>query len=117
MNNKLILDIIKSSTTEFLPFRLGNWLWLINPESKKWVVSVSDSGYTFYNYEFFSNLFKYVSLNCILHRKFIKEWTQERLKVSIGKHCYPDYYPGDYDWTKDFDVQEVLDKGEPVVFI
>ena len=114
---KLVSDIIETSTTEFIPYRYKDWTWLINPETEQWVVSVADSGYTFYNYEFFHNLFKYASLNCILHKKYIRYWTEERLKVSVSKHLYPDYYPGDYDWTKDFDVQEVFDKGEPVVFI
>jgi len=117
ITNKLVKDIIEFSTTEFIPYRHRDWTWLINPESEQWIVSVADSGYTFYNYEFFSNLFKYASLNCILDKKYIKNWTEERLKVSVSKHLYPDYHPGDYDWKDQFNPKEVLDNGEPVVFI
>jgi len=114
---KLVSDIIETSTTDFIPYRHRDWTWLINPETKQWIVSVADSGYTFYNYEFFSNLFKYASLNCITDKKYIRSWTEEKLKVSISKHLYPDYLPHDYDWRDQFDAKEVLDKGVPVAFI
>jgi hypothetical protein len=114
---KLVNNIIETSTTDFIPYRYRDWTWLINPETKEWVVSVADSGYTFYNYEFFSNLFKYASLNCITDKKHIRSWTEEKLKVSISKHLYPDYHPGDYDWKDQFDAKEVMDKGELVAFL
>jgi hypothetical protein len=114
---KLVSDIIETSTTDFIPYRHRDWTWLINPKTKQWIVSVADSGYTFYNYEFFSNLFKYASLNCITDKKYIRSWTEEKLKVSISKHLYPDYLPHDYDWRDQFDAKEVLDKGVPVAFI
>ena len=114
---KTIIDAIQHATTDYIPYKQDNWMWLIDPNTKKWVVSVAESGYTFYCYDFFSNLFKYLSLNCLEEEKHIKSWTKERLNVYISEHFYPDYLPHDYDWRNQFDVQEVLDKGEPVVFI
>lgn len=114
---KLVSDIIETSTTEYHPFKYKDWTWLINPETKQWIVSVADSGYTFYNYEFFSNLFKYVSLNCITDKKYIRVWVEQRLKVSVSEHLYPEFYPHDYDWRDQFDAKEVVNYGTPVVFI
>lgn len=111
---KLIQKIIETSTTEFIPYRHKDWTWLINPKTEEWIVCVADSGYTFYNYEFFSNLFKYASINCITDKKHIKKWVMESLKLYVSEHCYPDYFPGDYDWTDQFVVKDVLEKGELV---
>lgn len=114
--NKLVNNIIETSTTDFIPYRHRDWTWLINPETEQWVVSVADSGYTFYNYEFFSNLFKYVSLNCLTDKKHIREWTEKRMKVVVSEHLHPDYYPHDYDWRDQFDVKEVLENGLPHLY-
>lgn len=109
---KLISNIIETATKEFVPYRHRNWTWLINPKTEEWIVSVADSGYTFYNYDFFSNLFKYASLNCIDDSQYIKIWTMERLNVFVSEHCYADYTPGDYDWSDDFKPKEVIEQGE-----
>lgn len=113
---KLVSNIIETSTTEFIPYRHKDWTWLINPETEQWVVSVADSGYTFYNYEFFSNLFKYASLNCLTDKKHIREWTEKRMKVTVSEHFHPDFYPHDYDWRDQFDVKEVLENGLPHLY-
>lgn len=115
--DKLIFNIIESSTEDYILYRYRDWLWLINPKTEKWVASVSDSGYMFYNYEFFSNLFKYVSLNCMTDKKYIKSWAMKRMGVSVGEHCYVDYDPTDYDWRDQFDVKEVIERCEPITSV
>lgn len=104
---------ITSHVEGFVKYKQDNWTYYILLEQKEWVVCIADSGYTFYNNEFFSNLFSYISVPRPSHKKHIKSWVKECLKVeNVDKHFYPDHLYGEYNWTDQFVVEEVLEKGE-----
>jgi hypothetical protein len=86
--------------------------WIINPETEQWIVKVAYSGYTFYNYFFFYNIFLYMSLMVPKNDNHISDWLRDGLGFVVSEHCYPDYLPGAYDWTKDFEVDKVIERGE-----
>jgi hypothetical protein len=44
MVNKVIDLYVKN----FLVYHYDGWYWIINPNTKEWVVNVADSGYTFF---------------------------------------------------------------------
>jgi hypothetical protein len=87
--------------------------WVIHPEKNLWVIKVSSySGYTYFNYFFFYNLFFYLSLEVIENKKYISNWITNELGFFVSKHCYPDYLPGEYDWTNDFSVDGIIERGK-----
>ena len=98
---------------DFSTYHHKGWYWIIHPESREWVVNVSDSGYTFFNRDFwkgFSNFYPSKDLTKDIHR-----WVVYKLNVPMGKHCYPDYIPHEYNWKDEFKGQliiDVMNKGE-----
>lgn len=109
---KLINKVLNNSIEGFVCYEYKESYWIINPITNQWVVKVAYSGYTFYNYFFFRDLFVYMSLTVPGNDKYISKWIGEELGFVVSEHCYPDYLPGAYDWTKDFEVDKVIERGE-----
>ena len=53
MTNHVIDTYVKN----FLTYRYKDWYWVINPSTNEWVVSVGNTGYTFFNNKFWRRLF------------------------------------------------------------
>ena len=87
-------------------------IWLINPNTKEWIVSYySKTKYTWWNYRFFENVYNFISMD-IKDRQPIRYWIELYINVEIGKCCEPDMLPGDYDWSSDFGVDDVILNGK-----
>ena len=100
---------------DFSVYHYREWYWIIHPESREWVVNVSDSGYTFFNRDFWLTISNFCSLNDITDD--IRNWVVNKLGVPFSEHCHPDYIPMDYDWRDEFGEQliiDVLNKGEKI---
>lgn len=109
----LVHNVITSSVEGFVKYKHDNWTYYILLEQNEWVICIAESGYAFYNNEFFTNLFSYISLPRPNHEKHIKSWVKEYLKEDkVDKHFYPDHLYGEYNWTNQFNVPEVLEKGK-----
>jgi hypothetical protein len=54
----------------------------------------------------------FLSFDVVKNTKYISNWIISELGFSVSEHCYPDYLPGSYDWTKDFDVDKVIERGK-----
>ena len=109
---KLINKVLNNSIEGFVCYEYKESYWIINPETGHWVVKVSYSGYTFFNYFFFHRIFFYMSLDVMGNKKFISNWIREGLGFNVAEHCYPDYLPGEYDWSGDFETDKVIERGE-----
>ena len=85
--------------------------WLVFLEKREWIVQVNPNGYTWFNFDFFGGLFAYFSIDmeqcCQLGAEIIKDWIKTRLGLPVTQ-IYPDKFPNDYDWSDEFDVNEVL---------
>lgn len=111
MFNKFI-DIY---TEDFLVYHYNGWYWIINPLTREWIINVSDSGYTFFNRDFWIMYSKFFPSKDLTDD--IKNWVIYKLGLPVDKHCYPDYIPMDYDWRNEFGRQQIIDvmnKGELV---
>ena len=117
---KIAFKSISVSVENSKIYRHHDWRWLIVPEKKEWIINISDCGYLFYNYEFFHNLFNYLNMDCIVDKKYIKLWVKEVLGFEVGENCWSDYQPDDYgddsyNWKDQFNVEEVLVEGTPLI--
>jgi|LakMenEpi03Aug12_release.lakeMendotaPanAssembly.Ray.scaffolds.fasta_scaffold13969_30 hypothetical protein len=111
MTNHVIDTYVKN----FLTYRYKDWYWVINPSTNEWVVSVGNTGYTFFNNKFWSDFSMFYPVKDLT--KTIQDWVLYKLNSPISEHCYPDYINGDYDWRDEFDIKEiteVINKGELV---
>jgi hypothetical protein len=59
-------------------------VWLIFTDKKEWVVEVDNNNNLWYNYYFFENLFKYLSMRGIDNKHYITEWVEDILRNGIG---------------------------------
>lgn len=60
----------------------GN-LWLILTEKKIWVFELTRDDVLWYNYEFFKDVFKYLSLDVVENSHYITEWVESVLEKEI----------------------------------
>ena len=62
-------------------------LWLIFTEEKKWVIELEKDGILWYNYNFFSKIFKLISMNVVDNEHYITRWVEDAIQNGV-KHTY-----------------------------
>lgn len=108
----MINRVIDTYVKNFSVYHYRGWYWIIHPVSREWVVNVSDSGYTFFNRDFWKPIFNFYPSKDSTGD--IGNWVVHKLGVPSNKHCHPDYIPMDYDWRDEFGerlIIDVLNKG------
>ena len=103
----MINDVIDKYLKKYSVYHYDGWYWVINPNTKEWVVNVADSGYTFFCRDFWITFSKFYPSEDLT--KDIHNWSSHKLGVPIGKHCHPDYIPHEYNWKDEFD-ERVIDE-------
>ena len=70
--NELINDSLKGVDT----YRWKDSTWLIFSEEYRWVIELTDVGTLWFNYKFFDNVLRYVSLDPNEGSKYITGWAE-----------------------------------------
>ena len=97
---KIIDKLISSSIVGADVYRYKGTTWLIFSEQNRWVVELTDEGTLWYNYNFFNDIFKYVSLECGGESKdYIIGWANDYFFKDIKKAGMG--VPGDGEWASD----------------
>ena len=73
--------------------------WLIFTESKQWVIELTKDGTLWYNYNFFKNLFAYMSMDVVENQKYITKWVEDNI-INVVKNTSSASYPG-YECIED----------------
>jgi hypothetical protein len=60
---KIVNELISSSIKGVDVYRWKNATWLIFTDETRWVVELTDEGTLWYNYKFFKDVFKYISMD------------------------------------------------------
>jgi hypothetical protein len=87
MNNKLkkiIFDLIDTKTKGVDTYHHNGSMWLIFTDQKKWVIEFTKQGTLWYNFNFFQQFFRYLSLDVIENQHYITEWVEVILKNGVG---------------------------------
>ena len=103
----MINDVIDKYLKKYSVYHYDGWYWVINPVKRKWALCVADSGYTFFNRDFWKRFPKFYPTKDV--NKDIKSWVEYKMGVPKSRHCYPDYIPMDYDWRDEFEGQKTID--------
>jgi len=75
---KIIDELINHSIKGVDVYRYKNAKWLIFTNEVRWVVELTDEGTLWYNFTFFNNIFKYVSMEVGQQtEKYIIEWAND----------------------------------------
>jgi hypothetical protein len=87
MNNKLkkiIFDLIDTKTKGVDTYHHNGSMWLIFTDQKKWVIEFTKQGTLWYNFNFFQQFFRYLSLDVIENQHYITEWVECILQNGVG---------------------------------
>jgi hypothetical protein len=102
---KIIDELIKCSIENADVYRWKDSTWLIFSKETRWVVELTDEGTLWYNYKFFKDVFKYVSMNLGQEMDgYIIQWANDFFYKDCAYRAAP--YPRDKDRTKTYNVVE-----------
>ena len=91
---KIIEELINHSLKGVDVYRWRNATWLIFTEETRWAVELTDEGTLWYNFSFFSNVLKYVSMDVGQQtEKYIIEWANNFFYRDCAHRTVP--YPMD----------------------
>ena len=96
---KIVNKLITSSIKDVDVYRWKNATWLIFTDETRWVVELTDEGTLWYNYKFFKDVFKYVSITVGTEMDgHIIQWANDFFYKDCAHRSAP--YPRDKDRTK-----------------
>ena len=58
-------------------------MWLIFTDEKKWVIELTKDGTLWYNFYFFKDCFKYLSLDVVENQHYITEWVEDTIQNGV----------------------------------
>ena len=96
---KIVNELITSSLKGVDVYRWRDATWLIFTNETRWVVELTDEGTLWYNYKFFKDVFKYVSITVGTEMDgHIIQWANDFFYKDCAHRSAP--YPRDKDRTK-----------------
>lgn len=112
---KIFFKMVDSMCEDCMFYTNKGDIWLIKPNTKQWIITYHPpTKYVWWNYDFFETVYKFLSMD-IKDREPIRNWIQTRMNVGVNL-CEPDTLPGDYDWSADFKIENVISYGEVFKF-
>ena len=107
---KIVNKLINSSISRVDVYRWKDATWLIFTDETRWVVELTDEGTLWYNYKFFKDVFKYVSITVGTEMDgYIIQWANDFFYKDCAHRSAA--YPRDKDRTKTPNVIENGIKG------
>jgi predicted peroxiredoxin len=77
--NEVINKIINKAVVGCDKYVHNDSTWLIFTDNKKWIIELTKDGTLWYNYDFFKNLFKVLSLDVVENQNYITKWVEETI--------------------------------------
>jgi hypothetical protein len=85
MMKKIIDELINNSIEGVDVYRYNDATWLIFTDENRWVVEMTDGGTLWYNYKFFNDIMRYVSMDPKEYEGYITEWANDYFFKEIKK--------------------------------
>lgn len=80
---KIVFEVINLKTEGVDTYHNSGSMWLIFTDKKKWVIELTKQGTLWYNYIFFQDCFKYLSLDVMKNQRYITEWVEGILQNGV----------------------------------
>ena len=77
--NEVINKIINKAVVGCDKYVHNDSTWLIFTDNKKWIIELTKDSTLWYNYDFFKNLFKVLSLDVVENQHYITKWVEETI--------------------------------------
>ena len=81
--NEVINKIINKAVVGCDKYVHNDSTWLIFTDNKKWIIELTKDGTLWYNYDFFKNLFKVLSLDVVENQNYITKWVEETIITGV----------------------------------
>jgi hypothetical protein len=88
---KIVNRLINESLVNVDRYNNDNSTWLIFTETKQWVIELTKDGTLWYNYNFFKNLFVYMSMDVVENQHYITKWVEDTI-INGVKSIKGEYY-------------------------
>ena len=76
---KIIYGLINNAIESADVYHYKESLWIIFTDKVEWVLELDKNGKLWYNYYFFENLYKYISMDVIENQHYITEWVEDSI--------------------------------------
>ena len=80
---KVLFHLIDSKTKGVDTYHNDGSMWLIFTDEKKWVIELTKKGTLWYNFHFFKDCFKYLSLDVVENQHYITEWVESIIQNGV----------------------------------
>jgi hypothetical protein len=80
---KLLWLIFKEKSEGCDIYHNSGSIWLILTDEKKWVIELTKDGTLWYNYHFFKDCFRLLSLDVIKNQHYITEWVESTIQNGV----------------------------------
>ena len=80
---KLLWLIFKENTEGCDIYHNSGSIWLIFTDEKRWVIELTKEGTLWYNYYFFKDCFRLLSLDVTKNQNYITEWVVEKIQNEV----------------------------------
>ena len=94
-NYEIVRELIEYNCDGVDKYIHNNSTWLIFTDDKKWVIELTKDGTLWYNYNFFKDVFKYLSLDVVENQNYITKWVEETIENGVKHTEYGDWLDGD----------------------
>ena len=78
-NYEIVRELIEYNCGGVDKYIHNNSTWLIFTDDKKWVIELTKDGTLWYNYNFFKDVFKYLSLDVVENQHYITKWVEDTI--------------------------------------
>ena len=89
---KLINKMIDKAVVGCDKYVHNHSTWLIFTDEKKWVIELTKDGTLWYNYNFFKNLLKVLSLDVVENQNYITKWVEDTI-INAANYTKPCFFP------------------------
>jgi hypothetical protein len=80
---KLMKSFINESLIGTSLYYYKGSIWVVFSDRNEWVIELNRHRMLFFNYDFFLNLFKYVSMDPVVSKKYIVKWVESMIKNNV----------------------------------
>ena len=87
-NYEIVRELIEYNCDGVDKYIHNNSTWLIFTDDKKWVIELTKDGTLWYNYNFFKDVFKYLSLDVVENQNYITKWVEETIINGVKETIY-----------------------------
>jgi hypothetical protein len=87
MEEQIIFELLNDFTKGYDVYHHNGSMWYIFTNEKRWLIELDKNGTLWYNYHFFSKIFKYVAMEYPDFTPYITKWVEDAIQNGVKNTC------------------------------